>query len=160
MFTPIDTFLQGKSVFESGANNYSDGILALVTSGADVVTYETRREFVVNNINVFERVADNKVKYEVLLRDGDFITDLQSNVPIIVTVGHLEARPADKIVIVAAQYAVIKVIFFLDPEHFPETFTLSYKVSLLGPELRHQVAGGGGVSSGSLGYVNGSAVRL
>lgn len=159
MFTPIDTFLQGKSVFESDANNYSDGILALVTSGADVVTYEARREFVVNNINVFERVADNKVKYEVLLRDGDVISDLQSNVPIIVTVGHLEANPADKIVIVAAQYAVIKVTFFLDPEHFPETFTLSYKVSLLGPELRHQVAGGG-VSSGSLGYINGSAVRL
>lgn len=160
MFTPIESFLEGQRLVDTNVNNFSDAIRALVESNADIVTYRVRREFLVNNINVFERVADNKVKYEVTLRDGDIFTDLQSNVPFVVTLGHLEANPADSIVSIAAQYTHVQVTFYLDPLEFPEHFTLSYKVLLLGTELRRQVLQVRGVSSGSLGYVNGSVVRL
>lgn len=159
-YTPLEDLLAGKVFVDTDVNNFRDGICELISAQADGVTYKVRQEFLVNNIAVLERVADNKVKYEIQLRDGDILSEFESDVRFIVSVGHLQANPADKIVVVAAQYSVIKVAFFLDPEEFPETFYVSYKVHLLDKELRQQLASAqAGISSGSLAFVNGMAVR-
>ena len=161
MYTSFDSLVNTIPVRESEADNFHDAIQEMVESGAEIVRYPVNRTFMVNNIKAFEIVADNKVKFEVNLQgDGDVMTDVRSDVPIIVKVGHLVASPDDKLIAVAAQYASIKVTFYLDPEHFPETFNLSYKVLLLEPGLRRTVSTTPGISGGSIAYYNGMGVRV
>ena len=161
MYTSFDSLVDNIPVRECDAGNFTDAIREMVESGAAMVRYSVNRTFLVNNIKAFEIEADNKVKFEVHLQgDGDVITDVRSDVPIIVKVGHLVASPDDKLIAAAAQYASIKVTFYLDPEHFPETFNLSYKVLLLEPELRRTVSTTPGISGGSIAYYNGMGVRV
>lgn len=157
-YTPIEDFLQGKTVLNTNATNFQEGIQALITSGADIVTYRVRREFLVNSIPAFECVGDNKLKYEITLHDGDIITDVESHLPIVITVAQAQATPSDLIVVIAAQYSTIKVTFYLNREMIPETFTLTYKVMLLEHLLRDDIARAKGIRSGSLIYANGLAV--
>ena len=161
MYTSLESLIGNIPVRDSEATDFPEAMRELVESGADIVRYSVNRSFLVNNIKAFEIVADNKVKFEVNLHgDGDVITDVRSDVPIIVKVGQLVASPDDQLISTAAQYSAIKVTFYLDPEHFPETFTLSYKVLLLEQGLRSIVSTTPGISGGSIAYYNGMGVRV
>lgn len=163
MYTPLDQLLHGKTIVDTELTTFQEALEHLIANNVDGVSYQVTRQFVVNrnNIGVLEKVADNKVKFEVpLSRDADLVAEVASNLPTRVFVNNLGALPDDKIILVAAQYAACKVTVYLDSEHYPDTFYVTYKAFILDSNLRHVISRTPGISSGSLAYANGSAFRV
>jgi hypothetical protein len=161
MYTPLDQLLQGKTIVDTELTTFQEAIEHLIANNVDGVSYQVTRQFVVNNIGVLEKVADNKVKFEVpISRDADLVAEVSSNLPTRVFVNNLGALPDDKIILIAAQYAACKVVVYLDSEHYPDSFYVTYKAFILESNLRHVISTTPGISSGSLAYANGSSFRV
>lgn len=76
----LNEFLSNKNILHSDASNYTDALMFLIRNKdvADVVIYETKRQFSVSNIGMLEMDSNNHYYYEFSVnREGDIVNDIK-----------------------------------------------------------------------------------
>lgn len=161
MATYLNQVLSGvETVHLLQANTFVEALQALIDLDARAVSFTIQKEYRVNNIGVLE-VRDGQFIFEVPINyEVDLCSNFVSNVPIEVYVGIELVPSTETVVLTNSVYSSKKVVFVLPPQNVPNSIFLSYKATLLDPELREAVSSIETLISGSLIYSNGTVRRV
>lgn len=141
-------------------HSFNDALQRLLEINASAVSYTEQKEYVVNNQGVLE-VRNGLYLFEMpISRSADLCSSFESNIPIEVVVGHETIAQNDILVMTNCQYNQTSVRFLLDPQNIPDRINVSYKVTLLEPNVRQQLVQTPSLVSGSLLYNNGVVRKI
>eukprot|EP00899_Mesostigma_viride_P011237 jgi/Mesvir1/20113/Mv13352-RA.1 len=114
----------------------------LETPPSAVIKFEITTTFALNNIGVLE-IDSRSGKYVHTvpkLAYSDIIRDIRGDADIRVMLGNGECDPKGLAVInCLGQYADKHIRVYLDPEHLPQTFNITYTCYLLREDVRKSV---------------------
>ena len=151
--TELDEYLSNLKIDYCDEDDYTKSLEYMILNNSDVVYYNHKRKFYINNIGVLELDKNNKSVYDIELNDGDLIKNIQCNVDFkLLLGGYLYDKK--NVLISNSQYHEKKIRLLLDPNNLPEYINVSYDVYLFG-QIRKNIQSLNIVKFDDLYYSNG-----
>lgn len=138
----FDTLLEGIEVIQSDGETFFSALEKMVSTSSQAVDYSVHRLFLVNNIGVFEVDKEGRKFFDIELSQtdsGDIISHIDvSSVDSKLIIGPNSFDIKNRIIMCNSVYHSKKIRIFVDDNNVDRIY-LSYRVTVLSPDLRNKL---------------------